>query len=410
MLIQEIRARVCFNGRGDPGIEAEVTVDGKVGRALSPSGASRGKHEAVPFVDGSPDKTAKLVFSYKKRLIGVDASDLVGLSKFLTEIDGSGNFSRIGGSAAYAISVAAAEAEANARGTLLCRVIDRRCASLPFPLGNIIGGGKHATELSPSIQEILVSPVGARSIGEAVRLNFKVHKTVGELLSKSLDYPVGKGDEGGWSPGISDEQALKVAREAADVVQDAEGTKMAMGVDFAADSLYDEKSETYYYRASKKRLSIEQQIAYASELRDRYNLFYMEDPLHEEDFEGYSKLLGSLKGTLVVGDDLYTTDPERLRRGVESKSTNGVILKVNQIGTLGQACEFASLATKSGQAIAASHRSGDNEGGHLAHFAVGLSCALIKCGVAGGERTTKLNELIRIAEKLRISKMTNLVP
>jgi enolase len=166
---------------------------------------------------------------------------------------------------------------------------------------------------------------------------------------------------------------------------------------------------TYYYRASKKRLARERQISYVAELSDRFDLFYMEDPLQEEDFDGYSKLRGLFNGTLVVGDDLYTTDPERLRRGVESECTNGVILKVNQIGTLGQASQFASLARRSGQAIAASHRSGDNEGGHLAHFAVGFSCALIKCGVVGGERTTKLNELIRIAERLGISKMTSLV-
>jgi enolase len=407
--IQEIKARVCFNGRGDPGIETEVWVNGKLGIALSPAGASRGKYEAVPFVDNDVEKTARLVESYKRRLIGLDASDMAALTSVLREIDGTDNFSKIGGSAAYSISVAAAEAEANARGEMLCKVINPQCASLPVPLGNVLGGGKHASALAPSIQEILVAPIGARSIIEAISLNFLIHRKVGELLTERLSYPLGKGDEGAWSPGITDDDALHIVKDAIHQIQDKSGRKIRMGVDIAANSIYDKDDEKFYYRVTKRKLTREEQISFCSELKDRFDLFYIEDPLHEEDFEGYAELKGSLKGTLIVGDDLYTTNTERLKQGISSRSTNGVIVKVNQIGTLAQASQFASLAKKTDHILAASHRSGDNENAHLAHFAVGFECDLIKCGIVGAERTAKLNELIRVGERLGTSKIMNLV-
>jgi enolase len=400
MQIQDVRVRVCFNGRGDLGIEADVKVDGKLGRALSPSGASRGSNEAVPFVKDSSEKTVSEFETYKRRLIGFDAADIDGLARLLREIDGTRDYSRIGGSLAYAVSVAAAEAEGHARGIPLCRVIDPHSSGLPFPLGNVIGGGKHASDLSPSMQEILVTPIGAGSVAEAEQLNFAVHRAVGKRLSRGLTYPLGKGDEGGWAPGITDEEALLVVSEEVSRVQDEKGRKIRVGLDVAADSLYDEKKGGYFYRSTGKTLSREGQIAFIGEIRDRFNLLFIEDPLYEDDFEGFAKLHSSLKDTLIVGDDLYTTDPERLRIGIKSGSTNGVIVKVNQIGALGEAARFSKLAREHGQVLAASHRSGDNEGGHLAHFAVGFGCGLMKCGVVGGERTAKVNELIRISEML----------
>ena len=400
MRIQDVELRVCFNGRGDPGIEADVLVGGKLGRALSPSGASRGSNEALPFVDDSPDKTVAQFGDFKRRIVGQDAGDIRGLASLLREIDGTRNYSRIGGSLAYAVSVAAAEAEGNARGVPLCKVIDPRASNLPFPLGNVVGGGKHASDLSPAMQEILVAPVGAGSAAEAVQLNLAVHRAVGKRLSKTLSYPLGKGDEGGWAPGISDEQALQAVSESVAQVHDDTGKRIRFGVDVAAGSLYDPKRGGYYYRSTKKTLSREEQISFISELRDRFQLFYIEDPLNEDDFEGYASLHSSLKGTLIVGDDLYTTDTALLKTGLEKKSTNAVIMKVNQIGTLGEAQSFSKMALENGQVVAASHRSGDNEGAQLAHFAVGFGCALIKCGVVGGERTAKLNELIRLSESV----------
>ncbi len=400
MQIQDVRLRICFNGRGDLGIEADVRVGGKLGRALSPSGASRGSNEALPFAGGSADRTVAEFETYKRRIVGFDAADIDGLGRLLREIDGTTDYSRIGGSLAYSVSVAAAEAEANARGIPLCRVIDPDSSVIAFPLGNVIGGGKHASDLSPSVQEILVTAVGAGSVSEAEQLNFEVHRAVGKRLSKMLSYPLGRGDEGGWAPGITDEQALLVVSEEAARVQDERGRRIRVGVDVAADSLHDDKKGGYFYRSTGKTLSREEQIAFIGEIVDRFGLFYVEDPLYEDDFEGYAKLHSSLGRTLIVGDDLYTTDPERLRTGIERKSTNGVIVKVNQIGTLGEAARFSKLAREHGQLLAASHRSGDNEGGHLAHFAVGFGCALMKCGVVGGERTAKVNELIRISETL----------
>ncbi len=412
MRIQDVKVRVCFNGRGDPGIEADVLVDGKLGRAMSPSGASRGTNEAVPFFHDSPDETvSQFNRRHAAKFRGLDAADAESITRHLREIDKTKNYSRRGGSLAYAVSVAAAEAEARARGVAMCRVIDPRSGALPFPLGNVVGGGKHASDLSPAFQEILVAPLGARSVREAVELNFKVHSGVGKKLAKTLKYPVGKGDEGGWSPGLTDIEAMGVVSEVMLAVQDETGLRVRMGVDVAADSLHDPRKGGYYYRTTKKTLSREEQIVFVSELCDRYDLLYVEDPLHEDDFEGYASLHASLKKTLITGDDLYTTDVARLKVGVQKRSTNGVIMKVNQIGTLWEAQQFSSLAEKTGHVVVASHRSGDNEWGHLAHFAVGFKCALMKSGVVGGERTSKLNELLRIGEELGTSaKMASVRP
>jgi len=406
--VEALSARVAFNGRGDPGIEAEVSAGSEVGRALSPSGASRGIHEAVPFSPGGPDETARLVSSYKRRVVGEDATDILGLASTIKKIDGTPNYSRIGGSAAYSISVAAAVAASRARGVLLCRLIDPRCNTLPYPLGNVIGGGKHAGEKSPSIQEVLVAPLGATSMREAIQLNFDVHSRVGRELSSMLPYPVGRGDEGGWCPGLTDEDAIQLASEAAREVADRSGRKIRVGVDFAAGSLYNPKDGRYRYRASGKSVDREGQLSYVAELCDRFDLFYVEDPLQEEDFDGFADLTSSLRKTLVVGDDLYTTNLERLE-GARRKSTSGVIVKVNQVGTLGEAEEFSSSSKRGGQTLIASHRSGDNEDPHLADIAIGFGCALIKCGIVGAERTAKLNALLKRAEKLVTARMAQVV-
>ncbi len=396
-----------YNGRGDPAIEAEVAVRGKIGRAISPSGASTGKHEAVPFAEGGPQRTAQLVARYKTKLVGEDPSDPAFITSLLKKIDGTPNYAVIGGASAYSISVAAAHAASLSKGIPLCRLIDAGCNTLPIPLGNVIGGGKHASDRSPSLQEILVAPVGARSPKEAIELNLEVHSEIGRRLAEVEGYSVGRGDEGAWAPGLSDEAALELARSLVEEVNDRRGREIRMGVDVAAGSLYDEKSRTYKYRASGKSLSREAQMSYISELADKFGLFYVEDPLEEEDFEGFASLTSSLKRTLVVGDDLYTTSARRLKTGLARKSTGGVIMKVNQVGTLGEAIQFSELAGDSGQTVVASHRSGDNESPHLAHFAIGMGCGLIKTGIIGGERTAKLNELLRMSELLgtRLAKL-----
>src|SRR5207245_660394 len=245
-------------------------------------------------------------------------------------------------SAAHSRSVAAAVAASRARGILPCRLIDPRCNSLPYPLGNVIGGGKHAGEKSPSIQEVLVAPLGATSMREAIQLNFDVHSRVGRELSSMLPYPVGRGDEGGWCPGLTDEDAIQLASEAAREVADRSGRKIRVGVDFAAGSLYNPKDGRYRYRASGKSVDREGQLSYVAELCDRFDLFYVEDPLQEEDFDGFADLTSSLGKTLVVGDDLYTTNLERLQEGARRRSTSGVIIKLNQVGRNGEEKESGS--------------------------------------------------------------------
>lgn len=400
MRIEDVTARALYNGRGDPAIEAEVRVHGVVGRAISPSGASKSKHEVVSFSPGGPMATARMVQRYKRRLFSADPANPASVTSVLKKIDGTANYSRIGGSAAYSISVASASAAALSKGITLCRLIDPKNNKLPLPLGNVIGGGKHGGPKSPSVQEILVAAVGARSLREAIELNLSVHAEIGRRLSESESYPVGRGDEGGWAPGVSDEAALLVAKEASEQVADKEGRRLRVGLDFAAGSLYDEKNLRYFYRASGKSLTREGQISYVSELADKFDLFYIEDPLQEEDFDGFARITSSLPSRLVIGDDLYTTNRSRLSAGIARRSTSGAVMKVNQVGTLGEAIEFSRYAREAGNVVVASHRSGDNESGSLAHFAVGMGCALIKTGVVGGERTAKLNELLRLEESV----------
>ncbi len=408
MRIEDVSARVAYNGRGDPAIEAEVLVKGEVGRAISPSGASRGKREAVPFARGGPERTARLVKGYKAELIGLDPTDSSAIAARLKKIDGTENYAGIGGSSAYSISVAAADAAAQAKGIPLCRLIDSKCAALPIPLGNVIGGGKHAGDRSPSIQEILVAPVGARSLREAIDLNLAVHSAIGQRLAKTEDYPVGRGDEGAWAPGITDEAALELAKSATEKIGDRYGRKIKLGMDVAADSLYDEKKRRYRYRASGKSLIREDQLQFVSELADKYDLFYVEDPLQEDDFKGFAALRSSLARSLLIGDDLYTTNTRRLSTGLSQGSTDGAIMKVNQVGTLGEAITFARTAKNAGQTVIASHRSGDNETAQLGDFAIGMGCALIKTGIIGGERTAKLNRLLRTAERLGHTELAKL--
>ena len=193
---------------------------------------------------------------------------------------------------------------------------------------------------------------------------------------------------------------MGVVSEVVGEVQDETGLRIRMGVDVAADSLYDPKKGGYYYRTTKKTLSREEQMVFISELCDRYDLLYVEDPSTRTTSTATPSSTPRSRRTLITGDDLYTTDVERLKIGISKNSTNGVIMKVNQIGTLWEAQQFSNLAKKTGHVVIASHRSGDNEGGHLAHFAVGFGCGLMKSGVVGGERTAKLNELMRIGEEL----------
>lgn len=409
-IIRSVRARVCYDSRGDETVEVEVEVDGVEGRACAPRGASAGRYEVIAFGEGGAKGTVRLIGEYSPKLIGADASDIALVTRLLREIDGTDNFSRIGGAAAYAIGIAVAEAAAKKKGVPLYQLLSPNGPyQLPYPIGNVLCGGKHAGPGSPDIQEFLVCPVGANGISEALRMNILVHREVYKLIRKRDPlFTGGKGDEGGWAPRMGDEEGFEVVSTAVKNVVEATGVEMRLGVDVAASSMWDEKAKTYVYGKAGVKRSAGEQLEYIIDLVRRYALFYVEDPLHEEAYEEFAELTRRLKGVFVVGDDLFVTNATRLLKGAELRAANAAILKVNQVGTLGDALRFAESAERHGYALISSHRSGDTTDAHLAHIAVGTRSKMMKSGVVGGERLSKLNELLRIGEGLEKAGMVGL--
>ncbi len=414
-IIEDVYARKIYDSRGGPTIEVEVvTVDG-FGRASAPAGASTGTHEVVPFPKGGIDEALRLVNEVvAEKLIGMDSTDQVAVDDLLHEIDGTDNFSRLGGAAALAISVAVAKAAASSLGLPLFQYVGGVFATeMPFPLGNVVGGGRHAGERAPNVQEFLIIPVGAKSYEEAVELCIKVHREVGKMISKlDKSFAGGKGDEGAWAANISDEEAFQVLSEACHSTSHEVGRKIVLGADFAASSMWVPEEGSYYLRREGRKRTREEQINYVIEAAERYDLRYIEDPLHEEDFEGYSLLTKAIgHRVLVCGDDLFTTNAARIKKGLELRAANAIIIKPNQVGTLTDAYRALRVARAGGLMPVMSHRSGETEDAFISHLAVGLRCPLIKAGVMGGERIAKHNELIRIEEMLENVKcMAELPP
>jgi enolase len=414
-MIEDVYARKIYDSRGRPTIEVEVVTTDGFGRASAPAGASTGAHEVVPFPRGGIDEAVKLVNEVvAEKLIGMDSTDQVAIDDLLHEVDGTEDFSRLGGAAALAISIAAAKAAASSLGLPLFQYVGGVFATeIPFPLGNVIGGGRHAGERAPNIQEFLVIPVGARSYGEAIELCFEVHREVGKIIGKlDKSFAGGKGDEGAWAANISDEEAFQTLSEACHNASNKLKCKVVLGVDFAASSMWMPEEKAYFLKREGRRRTREEQINYVIEVIERYDLRYIEDPLHEEDFEGFSLLMKVIgHKALVCGDDLFTTNVARIRKGLELKAANAIIIKPNQVGTLTDVYKALRVARASGLVPVMSHRSGETEDTFISHLAIGFRCPVIKTGVLGGERVLKHNELIRIEEMLEnVKSMAELPP
>lgn len=401
LYIEDVYLRKILDSRGNPTIEAEVIVEnGAKGVAAAPSGASTGTHEAkvIPVDDAITIAEDEVI----PELIGLYVLEQEYIDETLRSVDGTENFSHIGGNTAIAISLASAKAAANSLGIPLYRYLGTPfSSSLPYPLGNVIGGGAHAPGAT-SIQEFLSIPVGASSVVDAVFANAAVHKKVKSILNSEGIF-CGKGDEGAWAPQISDEKAFEIMQRATGEVADELGFEIRFGVDVAASELWD--GENYIYRDVKR--SPEDQLSFIAELIDRYELFYVEDPFHEEDFESFAELTSSVN-CLICGDDLFVTNVERIRKGIELKAANAVLIKPNQIGTLTDTFRAVSLSKKFGYTCVISHRSGETTDEMISHLAVAFETPIIKTGVVGGERIAKLNELIRIEEDLVNPKMADL--
>ncbi|MCP8307630.1 MAG: phosphopyruvate hydratase [archaeon] len=408
--IESIKSRICYDSRGDESIEVDVKVNGFIGRACAPKGASTGKYEAVSFNPNGIEATLKLLSEYSSKLIGFDASNPRSLSQLLREIDGTGNFSRIGGSTAYAISIATAEAFSKSKGIPLYKMLLPKGPYLmPYPLGNVLCGGKHAGHGAPDIQEFLICPLGVKNIKEGLRANITVHREVRKQIEKKDPYFTGgKGDEGGWAPRIKDEEAFDLVSSSSKIVSDALGIDIRLGVDFASSSLWDGDTKAYIYSRAGVKRSSEEQLDFIIELVKKYHLLYLEDPFHEEAYDEFAELTKKLSKVYIVGDDIFVTNTSRLLKGVKMRAGNAAILKVNQAGTLGDALDFSENAKKHGYTLITSHRSGDTSDVHLAHIAIATQSKMIKSGVVGGERLSKLNELLRIDEEFGGCNMAKL--
>ncbi len=393
--IAEIRLRRVLDSRSNGTVEADVlTESGGFGRAAAPSGASTGEHEAIELAPEEAIAAARE--RAVPRLVGeVYAGDQRSVDAALHTADGTEDFSEIGANSAVAISMAAAKAGADMLGAPLYQHLGGafRGENFPIPLGNVIGGGEHAADAT-DIQEFLSAPVGAPSVVDAVFANAAVHAEVHEILAER-GIPAGKGDEGAWAPSIDDDEAFDVMAEATDAVGERVGFEIGFGLDVAAAEMYE--NDAYQYSDGER--DTDEQIEYIADLVTEYDLVYVEDPLDENDFEAFAELTEKVgEQTLICGDDLFVTNTERLQTGIEQGSANSILIKPNQIGTLTDAFDAVELAGRNGLDAVISHRSGETEDTTIAHLAVATDAPFIKTGAAGGERTAKLNELIRIAE------------
>jgi enolase len=394
--ITSVSLRRILDSRGNPTVEADVlTESGGFGRGAAPSGASTGEYEAIELPAAEAIAAARE--HAVPRLEGLFVGDQRAVDAALHAADGTDDFSAIGANSAVATSMAAAKAGADVLGIPLYQHLGGafRGDGFPIPLGNVVGGGEHAKEAT-HIQEFLAAPVGAPSVSEAVFANAAVHAAVGDVLDER-GVPAAKGDEGAWAPAISDAEAFEVVEDAVDRVADEVGFEVQFGLDVAAAELYDADRDAYVY-GDETRTTAEQ-VDYVAELVEEYDLAYVEDPLDENDYEAFAELTDRVGDqTLICGDDLFVTNVERLQAGIDVGAANSILIKPNQIGTLSDAFDAVELATEHGMESVISHRSGETEDATIAHLAVATDAGFIKTGTVGGERTAKLNELIRIAD------------
>ncbi|MBU2560215.1 phosphopyruvate hydratase [archaeon] len=403
-IIEDIKCRRVLDSRGNWTVEVDIETMYGFGRCSAPSGASTGKYEVAAYPQGGIDKALlEIEETIAPELIGMDSEEQDVIDLILKNADGTDDFSNIGGNTAVAISLANARAAASSCGIPLYQHLGGNFSTeLPFPLGNIIGGGAHANNAT-DIQEFLVIPVGAETVTDAVMANSLVHAGVKKAVSGKKDCVSGKGDEGAWALNVDDEGALEILSMVVEEVTGETGIDIRMGLDVAASELY--KNKKYVYARSGKKLTGGEQIDFIVELIKKYSLYYVEDPLEENDFDGFSEITKKTgKACLICGDDLYVTNEKRIKDGIKKKATNAVLIKPNQCGTLTDTYKAVKAARDNNLATVLSHRSGETADDSIAHLAVAFNSPIIKTGTVGGERVAKLDELIRISEELTIRR------
>ena len=395
--IRDVRLRLVYDSRAHPTVEATVeTNSGAIGKASAPSGASTGAHEVQAFPTGGvPEALTTFSSVVRSRLIGLDIGQQLAIDGALHEADGTPNFAHIGGNTATAISVASALCAATELRKPLWHVLRRPQVDgkhFPAIVGNCINGGKHAIG-GPDIQEFIAYS-SAPDPKDSIRAAIAVHQAIGEALHKKLPkHALGRGDEGGWVAPLGNVESLEVLADACTKVRDELHLPVHPGLDFAASEFFGQGR--YHYR--DQTVDADGQLGFVEKLIDRFDLHYVEDPFDQEAFDSFAALTRAV-GTKVpiVGDDLYTTAKSRVEMGVAKKSTNAVLIKVNQIGTISDTLATVDYCRAQSLETVTSHRSGEVPEGWLAQIAVGLGSAALKCGVLGGERVAKLNELLRL--------------
>lgn len=409
--IVDVYAREIIDSRGNPTVEVEVYLEGgAIGRAAVPSGASTGAFEAVELRDG--DKSRYLGKGVQtavnnvneiiaEQLIGMDAFNQVEIDKLLIELDGTSNKAKLGANAILGVSLAVARAAAEQLDIPLYRYIGGANAKmLPVPMMNIINGGEHADN-TVDIQEFMVMPVGASSFKEALRMCAEIFHNLKAVLS-AKGYSTAVGDEGGFAPDLkTNEEAIEVILEAVEKAGYKPGQDIRIAIDAAATELYGEDGN-YHFPGEGVVRTPEELVEYYVNLADKYPIISLEDGLAEDDWEGWKMLTDRLGDRIqLVGDDLFVTNTERLKKGIELKTANSILIKVNQIGTLTETIDSVQMANRAGYTAVISHRSGETEDTTIADLVVAMNAGQIKTGAPSrSDRVAKYNQLLRIEDDL----------
>lgn len=415
--IEDVFAREILDSRGNPTVEVEVIAEGGfLGRAAVPSGASTGAFEAVELRDGDKSRylgkgVSKAVDNVNEiiapEIVGMNVFDQAFIDKTMIELDGTPNKAKLGANAILGVSMAVAKAAAEALGLPLYQYIGGTNAKvLPVPMMNIINGGKHADN-SVTIQEFMVMPVGAESFKQALQWCAEVFHTLKSVL-KSKGYSTAVGDEGGFAPNLkSDEEAIQVIVEAIEKAGFKPGDDFRIAIDAAATEMYEEakangKEGQYYWWKADKYMTKEEMVNFWEDMCNKYPIISVEDGVSEDDWDAW-KLLNERLGKKIqlVGDDLFVTNTERLKKGIDMDVANSILIKVNQIGTLTETLEAIEMASRAGFTSVTSHRSGETEDATIADIAVATNCGQIKTGAPSRtDRVAKYNQLLRIEEEL----------
>lgn len=408
--ITDVYAREILDSRGNPTVEVDVVLeDGTLGRAAVPSGASTGAYEAVELRDDDKSRfmgkgvlqaVANVNDVIAPEIVGMDALDQVGIDQTMLELDGTSNKGKLGANAILGVSMAVAKAAAGALGVPLYQYLGGfNAKQLPVPMMNILNGGKHADN-NVDIQEFMVMPVGAASFAEALRMCAEVYHNLKKVL-KDLGLNTAIGDEGGFAPNLrSNEQAIEVIIEAIKKAGYKPGEQIAIALDVASSEIY--KEGKYHLEGEGLVKTSAEMVEFYSRLVEKYPVISIEDGMSEDDWDGWKLLTEKLgKKIQLVGDDLFVTNVERLSRGIEAKTGNSILVKVNQIGSLTETFDTIEMAKRAGYTCVISHRSGETEDATIADIAVAVNAGQIKTGApARTDRVAKYNQLLRIEEEL----------